>query len=260
MKLKSTIIISLLFFLYWPLTVVVFNSFNNSRFGGPWRGFTTKWYQMLVDNEEIWLAATNSLIIALITAICATFLGLIGAFAMLKGKSAYFKTLVYSSPAAPDILQGISLLLFFLYTSSLLESLTGISLQLGNSTVILAHITFSLAFTVLILTARLKNLDPRLMEAAMDLGCTKFKAFTKVILPVISPGIVAAGLAAFTLSMDDFIITFFVKGTGDNTLPVYIQGAMRRGNPAILNALSTVLIIFAAFSVTIMQKLFRNNK
>ena len=80
MKLKSTIIISLLFFLYWPLTVVVFNSFNNSRFGGPWRGFTTKWYQMLVDNEEIWLAATNSLIIALITAICATFLGLIGAY------------------------------------------------------------------------------------------------------------------------------------------------------------------------------------
>ena len=143
MKLKSTIIISLLFFLYWPLTVVVFNSFNNSRFGGPWRGFTTKWYQMLIDNEEIWLAATNSLIIALITAICATFLGLIGAFAMLKGKSAYFKTLVYSSPAAPDILQGISLLLFFLYTSSLLESLTGINFQLGNSTVILAQ-TFSL--------------------------------------------------------------------------------------------------------------------
>jgi len=145
-----------------------------------------------------------------------------------------FLGLIYLPLLIPEILLGVSLAIFF----------SSMKIEMGMLTVLIAHITFCVSFTIILIQARLHNFDYTLEEAAMDLGANKYQIFMKIKLPLIFPGILAAALLAFTLSIDDFVVTFFTSGRGFNTLPVYIEGAIRRGTMTTINALSTIIIIF----------------
>lgn len=259
-------LITLIFF-YAPLIIVATASFNASKYGGRWTGFSLKWYQKLFSDYSIWGALSNTLIIALIATFFSTLLGTLAALALYRSRSRFrglYYALVYSPLVVPDILLGISLLLLFVSILSLcgawVEQLTGIKMELGMTTIIIAHITFCMSYVTMVVLGRLQDFDSSLIEAAQDLGANSFQTFFKVTLPVISPGVIAGALFAFTLSIDDFVITFFVKGAGDTTLPIYIQSAMRRGTPAVINALSVVFLIFTFILVFISQKLLEPKK
>lgn len=259
-------LITLIFF-YAPLIIVATASFNASKYGGRWTGFSLKWYKKLFSDYSIWEALSNTLIIALIATFFSTLLGTLAALALYRSRSRFrglYYALVYSPLVVPDILLGISLLLLFVSILSLcgawVEQLTGIKMELGMTTIIIAHITFCMSYVTMVVLGRLQDFDSSLIEAAQDLGANSFQTFFKVTLPVISPGVIAGALFAFTLSIDDFVITFFVKGAGDTTLPIYIQSAMRRGTPAVINALSVVFLIFTFILVFISQKLLEPKK
>jgi spermidine/putrescine transport system permease protein len=164
----------------------------------------------------------------------------------------------------PDILLGISLLLLFVYSFSWLNPWLAeqfaFQLELGFTTIIIAHVTFCISYVAMVVLGRLQDFDDSIIEAAQDLGANRCQIFFKIILPVILPGVIAGALFAFTLSIDDFVITFFVKGAGDTTLPIYIQSAMRRGTPAVINALSVVFLILTFLLVFISQKLLEKKK
>lgn len=252
-------------FLYTPLLLVAVASFNHSKYGGTWTHFSWRWYQALFHERAIWEALGNSVFIALVSTFFSTILGTMSALALYRGKSK-FKTIYYGliqTPlVVPDILLGISMLLLFVMTISLcgdwLYSWTGIKLELGMTTIIIAHVTFSLSYVAMVVLERLNEFDNSLIEAAYDLGASATYTFWRVTIPQILPGIIAGALFAFMLSFDDFVITFFVKGAGDTTLPIYIQGVMRRGSPAIINALSVVFLIVTFILVFIAQKLLAN--
>ena len=259
-------LITLIFF-YAPLIIVATASFNASKYGGRWTGFSLKWYQKLFSEYSIWEALSNTLIIALIATFFSTLLGTLAALALYRSRSRFrglYYALVYSPLVVPDILLGISLLLLFVSILSVcgtwVEQLTGIKMELGMTTIIIAHITFCMSYVTMVVLGRLQDFDSSLIEAAQDLGANSLQTFFKVTLPVISPGVIAGALFAFTLSIDDFVITFFVKGAGDTTLPIYIQSAMRRGTPAVINALSVVFLIFTFILVFISQKLLEPKK
>ncbi len=259
-------LITLIFF-YAPLIIVATASFNASKYGGRWTGFSLKWYQKLFSDYSIWEALSNTLIIALIATFFSTLLGTLAALALYRSRSRFrglYYALVYSPLVVPDILLGISLLLLFVSILSVcgtwVEQLTGIKMELGMTTIIIAHITFCMSYVTMVVLGRLQDFDSSLIEAAQDLGANSLQTFFKVTLPVISPGVIAGALFAFTLSIDDFVITFFVKGAGDTTLPIYIQSAMRRGTPAVINALSVVFLIFTFILVFISQKLLEPKK
>ena len=259
-------LITLIFF-YAPLIIVATASFNASKYGGRWTGFSLKWYQKLFSDYSIWEALSNTLIIALIATFFSTLLGTLSALALYRSRSRFrglYYALVYSPLVVPDILLGISLLLLFVSILSVcgtwVEQLTGIKMELGMTTIIIAHITFCMSYVTMVVLGRLQDFDSSLIEAAQDLGANSLQTFFKVTLPVISPGVIAGALFAFTLSIDDFVITFFVKGAGDTTLPIYIQSAMRRGTPAVINALSVVFLIFTFVLVFISQKLLEPKK
>ncbi len=155
------------------------------------------------------------------------------------------------------------LLLFVLLISvfgEIFYSISGVQLELGMTTIIIAHITFSMSYVTMVVLGRLQEFDRFLIDAAHDLGANSFQTFFRVTLPVISPAVVAGALFAFTLSIDDFVITFFVKGAGDTTLPIYIQSAMRRGSPAMISALSVVFLIMTFILVFTTQKLLEKRK
>ncbi|MBS0635316.1 MAG: ABC transporter permease [Verrucomicrobia bacterium] len=225
-----------LFFLYLPIVVLMANSFNESRFGGVWTGFSLKWYSKLWEERAIWTALTNSLIVATFSTLLATLLGTAAALALYKYKSFLQKThygLIYIPLIIPDILMGVSLLIFF------------VSLQwpLGLFTVFIAHTTFCISYVAMLVRARLENFDRSLVEAAYDLGANSWDVFTRVMIPFLSPAILAGALLSFTLSIDDFVITFFVVGPGVTTLPIYVYSMIKFGSPPLINALSTVLIV-----------------
>ncbi len=222
-------------FFYLPLAVVVVGSFNNSRFGGAWRGFTWKYYQQLLNDREIWICLQNTIVIALASTAACMVLGTLAAFALHRYRSRlqfFHNTLVYIPLVVPEILMGISLLLFFVAHS----------VTLGMGTIFVGHVTFSLSYVAMTVLGRLQDFDFTLMDAARDLGASSFEAARKVMLPLLMPGILAGGLLAFTLSMDDFVVTFFVSGTGSKTLPIYIYSSIKHGSPTKINALSTILL------------------
>jgi len=259
-------VITLVFF-YAPLIVVSMASFNSSKYGGRWVGFSLKWYVKLFTDYVIWEALINTLIIAGIATFFSTVLGTFAALALYRSKSklrSFSYGLIYSPLVVPDILLGISLLMLFVSVFTLagpmVEAYCGIHIGLGMTTVIIAHITFCMSYVAMVVLGRLQDFDYSLVEAAQDLGANHMQTFFKVTLPVISPAVIAGALFAFTLSIDDFVITFFVKGAGDTTLPIYIQAAMRRGTPAVINALSVVFLVMTFVLVFISQKLLENKK
>ncbi len=239
---------AVLIFFYLPIFVLIIHSFNASRFSGAWEGFSLRWYIRLFSEREIWQALKNTLIVATATTALSMVLGTIAAFALHRFNSRLQKvhyTLIYTPLVVPDILMGISLLLFFV----------AIGLQLGLFTIFLAHTSFCVSYVALVVLARLQDFDFAVIEAAQDLGANWWTTTWRVLLPLLAPGIAAGGLLAFTLSIDDFVITFFVTGPGATTLPIQIYSMIKHGSPPLINALSTLLLIVTFVIVWTIQHL-----
>lgn len=232
-------------FLYLPLVIVVVYSFNDSRLNAEWVGFTFDWYDKLLHNEEMLKAAGNSLIIATISAGIATVLGTLAGMAIHQFRLRLLPGLVMAPIAMPDILMGVSLLLFFII----------LNMTLGLVSIVLAHITFCIGFVALSVQARMSGIDKSLTEAARDLGATPWICFRRITLPLLAPGIIAGALMAFTLSIDDFVITFFVAGVGSSTLPLQIYSMVKIAVTPEVNAISTLLMLLTLVLITLVSKL-----
>lgn len=237
-------------FLYAPIVVLVIFSFNNSRRGGNiiWKGFTTKYYEKAFGNEELMLAFANSLTIAIASTIISVFLGALTAIVLWRFrfplKPAY-EGLVSLPIVIPEICMGVSLAMFF---SKMGMMQTGDSVWPFNlSNIIIAHITFSFPFAAMVIRTRLQSFNREMEEAAKDLGANEFQVFKDILLPHMKPGLIAGALLAFTLSLDDFVITFFTSGPNTVTFPVKIYSMVRFSVTPEINAASTILIILTLF-------------
>ncbi|NLL84644.1 MAG: ABC transporter permease [Lentisphaerae bacterium] len=241
--LPIVILIIVLVFLYLPIVVLSLNSFNASRFSGTWDGFTLKWYSTLMQDRTIWQALVNSLIIATFATIGSCIIGTTAALALNRWQTrlqTLHNALIYTPLVVPEILMGMSLLLLF----------TALKIDCGRHTILLAHITFCVSFVAMTVLARLQDFDTSLIEAGRDLGATAFQAFIKIQLPLLMPGIIAGGLLAFTLSVDDFVITFFVSGPGSTTLPLRVYSMIKHSRQMpVINALSTLLLAVTFLAV-----------
>jgi spermidine/putrescine transport system permease protein len=222
-------------FLYVPLAVVVVFSFNDSKLNAEWVGFTLDWYRKLAGNGEMLHAAANSLLIALVSSALATVLGTMAGIAMHRFRSRLLPFMTLTPVAMPEILLGVSLLIFFITVFG--------EESLSLLTVIIAHTTFCIGFVAIIVRARLAGMDESIFEAARDLGATPWQTFRLVTLPLIMPGVIAGALMAFTLSIDDFVITFFTAGAGVPTLPLTIYTMIKIAVTPEVNAVSTLLML-----------------
>src|SRR5512134_1340766 len=236
-------------FLYIPLAIVVLYSFNDSRLNAEWVGFTLSWYKALFNNTEMLTAARNSLIIALAASFSATLLGTMAGLAIHRYKLKVLPVLVFTPVAMPEILLGVSLLLFFLQV---------LNLTLGMVSIIIAHATFCIGFVAIIVRARLQGMDESIFEAARDLGASPWQAFRLVTLPLIMPAVIAGALMAFTLSIDDFVITFFTAGAGTVTLPLQIYSMIKIAVTPEVNAVSSLLMLLTLALILIASKLSPN--
>jgi spermidine/putrescine transport system permease protein len=221
-------------FLYLPLTIVVAYSFNDSRLNAEWVGFTWHWYGVLLHDEDMLIAAGNSLLIALAASLSATLLGTMAGIAIHRYDLKLLNFMVLAPVAMPEILLGVSLLLFFIQV---------LNLTLGMLSIVLAHITFSIGFVAVIVRAQLTSIDESLFEAARDLGASPWETFRYITFPLILPAVIAGGLMAFTLSLDDFVITFFTAGVGVQTLPLRIYSMIKIAVTPEVNAVSTLLML-----------------
>jgi spermidine/putrescine transport system permease protein len=242
-------------FLYIPLVIVVIFSFNDSKLNAEWVGFTTAWYRKLFSDEDMLRAALNSLSIACGAAAIATVLGTMAGLSMHRFKPKLLPFLVFTPVAMPEILLGVSLLIFFLNTVSPALGAMGIDFGLGLTTVVIAHVTFCIGFVAIIVRARLAGMDESIFEAARDLGATPWQTFRLVTLPLIMPGVIAGALMAFTLSIDDFVITFFTSGVGTKTLPLEIYTMIKVAVTPEVNAVSALLMALTLGMIMIAAKL-----
>jgi spermidine/putrescine transport system permease protein len=228
-------------FLYAPIAVVIVYSFNSARHGGPWQGFTTGWYGKLFDSREKIDAAKNTLILGLASTGIATVLGTLLGYGLSRyrfpGKK-LFSRLMYIPVVIPDIVMAIAMLMFF----SLIRDQMGL-FELGMTTMIVAHVTFQIPFVAIVIRSRMIGIDPGIEEAARDLGATASQTFRHVTLPMILPAVVAGAMLAFTLSLDDFVVSFFTTGPGAGTLPILIYSSVKRGITPDINALSTLIVL-----------------
>jgi spermidine/putrescine transport system permease protein len=224
-------------------------SFNDSRINAVWTGFTLKWYQALFNNTRVLEALTNTLIIGFTSTIVSTALGTTAAIALHRYQykfKAVINGLVYLPILIPEIVMGLSLLVLF----------SQAHLPLGKPTLILAHITFCVSFVVITVGARMEGMRNDLEQAASDLYATPWQTFRYITLPLIMPGIIAGALIAFTLSIDDFVISFFVAGPNSTTLPLYIYAMVKRGISPEINALST-LMMCATVSMVVLAEILQ---
>jgi spermidine/putrescine transport system permease protein len=242
-----------LLFFYLPILILVINSFNASRFGSGWQGFSLVWYARLFHEPEIWMAARNTLIIAVLVTFVSLILGTTSALALNRFAASRLQrahyTLIYTPLVVPEILMGISLLMGFVAAG----------VNLGLFTIFLAHVTFCISYVALVVLGRLQDFDFSIIEAAQDLGAGWWTTARRVLLPMLAPGLAAGGLLAFTLSIDDFVITFFVAGPGATTLPIRVYSMIKHGATPLINALSTILLVLTFAIVFISQRLSRSN-
>lgn len=223
-------------FLYIPIILVVIFSFNVSRFPTNWTGFTLDWYTKLFADYAIGQALRNTLIVSITSTVISTIIGTMVSVALeryhFRGKSPV-DAMLFLPIIIPDIAMAIMLLAFFVL----------IGMQLGLSTIIIAHVAFNISFVAVIVRARMASIDPTLEEAANDLYANEWYAFWKVTFPLLLPAILAGALFAFTLSLDDYVITFFTSGPGSTTLPVRIYSMVKRGITPEINAVSTLMLL-----------------
>jgi len=237
-------------FLHLPLLILSIFSFNASRFT-VWEGFSLHWYSAALHDEQLTESALNSLIIAVVATLASTVVGTLCAYGLWKRNSRPLAGSLYLSLVTPEIVTGISLLAFYQWIFRFLR------LQLGMHTVILTHISFSIAYVVIVVIARLRTVDATLEEAALDLGANEWQAFRYVTLPAILPGVVAAALLAFTVSFDDYVITSLVAGVDSETLPMVIYAIARRGVNPVVNAISALIVVGFGIVVLFSQRLQR---
>jgi spermidine/putrescine transport system permease protein len=261
----TTILVYL--FMYIPIVVLIVFSFNSSKTNVVFEGVVNKgpcgpfyWYCQLFQNRDVMNATRNTLIIAFTSTIVATVVGTMAALALqrynFRGRD-FSETTMYFPIVTPEIVMGIGILVMFSAAFGWINSalsLTGDQrLSMGLGTVIVSHIAFSVPFVILTVRARLHGFDNRVEEAAMDLGANEWTTFRRVTFPLIAPGVLAGAMLAFTLSLDDFIITFFTTGPGATTLPIYVYGLLRRIVTPEVNALSTIWILVVLVAVAISQ-------
>lgn len=242
-------------FLYAPIAVVIACSFNAARYGTEWSGFTTKWYSALLQNDLALSAGLNTFLLGLLSTGISTVLGTMLAYGMERYRfpgQALAARFLYLPVFIPDIVLAVALLLFY----SMAREISGF-FQPGLGTMVLGHVTFQIPFVAIVVRSRMAGLDPALQEAARDLGATRWQTFRHIMFPLIAPGIGAAAMLAFTLSLDDFVVSFFTSGPGSTTLPILIYSAVKRGVTPDINALSTLVIlasIIGTVVLTLLQK------
>lgn len=252
-------------FLYAPIALIVFFSFNAGRYAMDWQGFSVEWYGRAFANPIVVKSLTTSLIIAAATALLATIIGTLCALGLERTRGwirSVFDALIYIAIMVPGVVIGIATLIAFVVlfdaVNPALEAMAGIRLQMGLWTVIAAHVLFNVAVIVLIVRARLAGMDRSLVEAAGDLYATPLGTFRQVVLPLLAPAILAGFLLAFTFSFEDFIIAFFVAGP-NTTLPIYVFSSIRRGVTPEINAIGTVVLLSSLALLLIAQFLLRRS-
>lgn len=245
-----------LLFLYLPIIVLVIYSFNDSRTNAVWRGFTLKWYESLlagfsvgseeIGSEIIWQAFSNSMIVGLISTLLATVMGTAIAIALerfrFRGRS-LLEGILFLPIIIPDITMGVALLVFFSLIFQVIETFTGAYLVFGLPTIIIGHVAFNISFVAVTVRGRIAELDPSIEEAALDLGANEWRVFWRITFPLIFPAVLSGALLAFTLSLDDFVITFFTSGVGSTTLPLFVYGLVKKPVPPTINAISTLMLL-----------------
>lgn len=235
-------------FLHLPLLTLAIFSFNSSRFT-VWDHFSLNWYHAIFSDSQLLEGTWNSVVIALLATTISTILGTLCAYGLWKRNSRLLTGTLYLSLVTPEIVTGVSLLALFQWTFRWFHW------HLGLYTVVLAHIAFSLAYVVIVVSARLRTIAPSLEEAAMDLGATEFQAFFYVMLPALAPGIIAAALLALTVSFDDYVITSMVAGVDSQTLPMVIYAMARRGASPVINAISALVTVVFGAVILIFERL-----
>jgi len=256
----SAVAVATLAFLYLPLLAVAALSFNSSRFGTAWQGFTLRWYLQLSRNGVVLSAAANTLILALVSTAVSTVLGTALAIALdrfpwPRWMRRAVDAVVYVPVVTPDIVFAVGMLLAFETARRFLGGL-----HLGMGTMMMAHVTFQISFVALTVGSRLATIGRSVEEAARDLYASSFYAMRRVTFPLLAPGVVAGAMLAFTLSLDDFVISFFTSGPSSVTLPLYIYGSLRRGITPEIHALSTVVFLATVALVFLAQLFSRSPK
>jgi spermidine/putrescine transport system permease protein len=256
MKYRSfpaVVTVATLVFLYLPVLMLVVNSFNESRFSTTWGGFSLQWYEKLWEREDIWNALLNSLLIAAVASLASMVLGTAAALGLNRLRAPWSsgtQFLLGLPLVLPELLMGMSLLTLFVT----------LRYSLGMGTIIIAHVTFCLSYVAYVVSARLADFDWSFLDAARDLGAHPAKAYRDIVFPLLLPGILAGGLLAFTVSIDDFVVTFFVGGPGTSTLPVLVYGMVKKSRELpVINALSTLLLTFTFISTWVAQRLTRRD-
>lgn len=247
---------AVLMFLYVPIFVLIVFSFNESKSRSVFSGFTLDWYEKLFRNDIIISSLINTIIIAVIASIVSTILGTLAAIGinnMRKVPKALVMNVTNMPIINPEIVTGVSLMLLFVFFAARMN------LEFGFVTLLIAHITFDVPYVILNIMPKFKQLDPHLYEAAQDLGCSPFKAFRKVVLPEIMPGVISGFLMAFTYSLDDFVISYFTSGSTSQTLPITIYSMTRRKVSPEINALST-LIFLVVVIILIVKNIIENKQ
>lgn len=252
------------FFLWAPILVLVIFSFNNSRSVATFSGFTTKWYVNILNNvmgaesafsTELMLNAfRNSLFVGTVATALATALGTMIALAMARGRfpgKRLLDGLLFLPVVIPEITQAISLAIFFKVVFDWVDLVSGQRVFPGFHTIIAAHVTFNISYVAIVVRARLADMNPQLEEAANDLGANPWQTFWRVTFPLILPGVIAGALLAFTLSLDDFVITFFTSGVGTTTLPVFVYGLLKLTVTPEVNAISTIMMLLSTILIGI---------
>lgn len=246
--------------LYLPLLAVAVLSFNRSRFGVAWQGFTIDWYTRVLHNDVVLRSAWNTLLLAVGSTALSTILGTMLALGVARSRwprrvEDAFAALIHLPIVTPDIIFAAALVVAF----RALRAMTGL-FELGLVTMIIAHVTFQISFVALVVRARLETIEPEIEEAARDLYAGTFDVVRKILLPLIWPGIVAGALLAFTLSLDDFVISFFTSGPDSVTLPIYIFSSLKRGISPEIHAISTIIFAVTAMLAVALQSFTRETK
>ncbi len=242
-------------FLYAPIAVVIVFSFNAARYGGPWQGFTVHWYATLLDSPEKLAAARNTLLLAVASTALSTVLGTLLGLGLNRYRfpaKKLFSWLMYVPVVIPDIVMAVAMLMFY----AVVRDALGL-FELGMGTMILSHATFQVPFVAIVVRSRLVGMDPAIEEAARDLGASSWQTFRHVTLPMILPAVVAGALLAFTLSLDDFVVSFFTTGPGATTLPILIYSSVKRGITPDINALSSIIVLASIAGTVVLSLLER---
>ncbi|MBK8029430.1 MAG: ABC transporter permease [Chloroflexi bacterium] len=254
------------FFLWAPILLLVLFSFNDSRSVSVFQGFTLRWYQNIFagavggdatfSTDLMLTSLRNSIFIGLAATTIATVLGTMVALSLVRGNfrgKGLIDSILYLPVVIPEITQAISLLTFFSLVFNFISRVSGGALQpsFGFGTIIIGHVVFNISYVTIVVRARLADMNPRLEEAARDLGANEWRTFWRVTFPLILPGIISGALLAFTLSLDDFVVTFFVSGPGTTALPVFVYGLLRLTVTPEINAISTLMLVVSTLLISI---------